>query len=243
MKKKLTILLVLLQALSCFGQVAGRKFVSPNESLTFIDDSLLDITFIGNGCLERTFRGVGKYQIINNQLVIQTVPQDTIKPYKIEQQAISPETDSTTIFFRFAYNQTPISNAQYYLLDSAFKSLGIGFTDKMGVAHIKNDPQIYFLNIYNGVDVNVSFVELSGKISFISMTAIRLLENEKLLFNLEDSFNSICLTGPLPLPENRKQNAKWKRRIYLSMMKNSWPWNWSFTPGHSHGVMDLNDTA
>lgn len=234
MKKNLTVLLILIQTLSCFGQFAGRKFVFQNESLAFINDSLLDFTFISNGCMERTLRGVGKYQIINNQLVIQTVCQDTIKPYKIEQQAISPETDSTTIYFIFSYNQIPISNAQYYLLDSTFKSLGHRFTDKTGVAQIENDPRIHFLNIYNGVNVNVSFKELYGKISFISMPAIRVLGNEKLLFDFEDSVNIICLTGPLPLPENHKENAKRKRRIYLSMMTNSWPWNWCFRPSHIH---------
>ncbi|MGE5317961.1 MAG: hypothetical protein ACM3ME_08180, partial [Chloroflexota bacterium] len=226
--------IILIQTLSGFGQYAGRKFVFQNEILAFINDSLLDFTFISNGCLERTLRGVGKYQIKGNQLVIQTVRQDSIKPYKIEQQAISPETDSTTIYLRFANNQIPISNAQYYLLDSTFKSLGLGYADKKGVIHIKNDLGILFLNIYNGNNVNVSFKELYGKISFISMTTIRVLENEKLLFDFEVSGNSICLTGPLPLPENRKENAKWKRRIYLSMMTNSWPWNWSFRHNHIH---------
>lgn len=234
MRRILTIVIILLLSLSGFGQYAGRRFVAQDESLIFINDSLIDFTFKSNDYLYRILRGIGKYKVLENQLMIETSKQDSIPTYKIEQNEISNESNSTIIYFKYSKSLSPIVHTQISFLDSTYKPISEGLTDKNGIVAIKSDRKIKFLNYYDfvGGEVNVPFSKLIGNNSTVLVTPIRLLGINELIFNLEDLGNSICLTGPLPLPKGKKANAHWKRRMYLSMMTRSWPWNWHFKPGH-----------
>ena len=236
MRINLAIVLILLLSLSSFGQYAGRRFVAQDESLIFINDSLIDFTFKSSDYLYRILRGIGKYKILENQLIIQTSKQDSIPTYKIEQNEIRNNSDSTIIYFKYSKSLSSIVHSQISFLDSTYKPIGEGLTDKNGIVTIKSDQRITFLNYYDFVagEVHVPFSKIIGNNSTVLVTPIRLLGKDELLFNLEDSGDSICLTGPLPLPKDKKANAQWKRRMHLSMMTGSWPWKWNFKPGHIH---------
>lgn len=172
--------------------------------------------------------GFGNYFISKDRIIVETISSEEIKhPYYL----ITDESKSLQeIEISITSNSKPVSFCNIELIKQKSGEVIFGtIADKNGYTFLDNLPT-------TGIDDLLLRFSLIGYGSYkiplkcvvgsrleVNLTPYKIIEDEKVIFLIQDPKTHTILEGPIFIDKSRLC-----LNYYLKMMMTNWPWNWYF---------------
>lgn len=208
MRKYLLLASVVLFQISLFAQLPDSKYENGDDSLVFSNSSLL-FRVSGFGGLTNARAGEGRYEIIDDFLLVHTSDYSGEKTIFQEIESTMPDTSAVRVVCRENF---PVRGVLIKSKNKSGKTIDAQVTDDDGRIFLKNLAKITSIEVSAMGYHSILFDYNIGKHYLITIAKDDIIENRSVLFKLEmiddSNISLLLLTDNFNNEKNRDTELK-----------------------------------